>query len=80
MTVSGFASSVTSASGATSNADRQVPIIEAISAGSRSDGVPPPKKIVSAGEPSPARAISWTTADTYRSFNPASKSPRLKLQ
>ena len=62
VTVSGFVSSVTSASAATSNDSRHAAISAAISSGSSSDGVPPPKKIVSAALPSPARRISASSA------------------
>ena len=68
-------------------------MIRWISAGSSSDGVPPPKKMVSAGtvwdaptlEPSssafrPAWRISAISASTYRPFSAASNRPRLKLQ
>ena len=43
VTVSGLASSVTSASGESANAERQVSMRLPISSGDSSDGVPPPK-------------------------------------
>ena len=43
VTVSGFASIVISASAATVKPSRQASMIDAISAGSSRDGVPPPK-------------------------------------
>ena len=49
--VSGLVSSVISASRATSKVSRHAVTSRAISAGSSSDGVPPPKKIVSAAPP-----------------------------
>jgi hypothetical protein len=51
------------------------------SAGARSDGVPPPKKIESAGAwDESLDRISRQTASTNRAFRSASKRPRLKLQ
>ena len=65
--VSGLASSVISASGVTANVLRQVAIIAATSSGSSRDGVPPPKKIVSAGSPSrPAVNLLLKRGDVLR--------------
>jgi hypothetical protein len=60
--VSGLVSSVTSAPSVTLNASRQAAISRFISTGSKSDGVPPPKKMVSTGSPRPPLTISDSSA------------------
>ena len=62
--VSGLVSSVISASGVSAKLSRQASMSRPISAGSSSDGVPPPKKMVSAALPSAARRISRSSAAT----------------
>ena len=70
VTVAGFISIVTSALFKTSNSERTASRIFATCIGFKSDGVPPPKKIVSAGARSPACRISFRTAPTYCVFCP----------
>jgi hypothetical protein len=55
---------VISASLASAKLSRQARISRPISCGSSSDGVPPPKKMVSAALVSPARLISCSSAAT----------------
>jgi hypothetical protein len=72
------------ASAVRSNESRQAAISRAISGGSRSDGVPPPKKIVSAGLPRlrlavAAWRISRSSAPTYRDFKSGIKQTAIEI-
>src|SRR5713101_2384508 len=77
VTLSGLHSTVISASSSTANAPRSAPITAAISPTSSSDGVPPPKKIVSTVNPpahgaAPSNSISRDNAPRYRDTTPRS--------